>query len=149
MMKKTSVSRTRRFTYFQTLVLCHGKTRQNPLSNTVWRDKLTWFKDSSQYRTLDTLDSEPMEFEWNIFPGSTTVQLVDKVQEFMNKMGDPAQFKGRIIFTSLFKDIIWRSKDNEQEYESNANFVFFCARRYSPGRWSFFGLGSEKKCFST
>ena len=36
-------------------------------------------------------DGEPMEFEWNIFPGFTTLQLVDKVQEFMNKMGDPSQ----------------------------------------------------------
>ena len=31
------------------------------------------------------------------FPGFTTLQLVDKVQEFMNRMGDPAQFQGRIL----------------------------------------------------
>ena len=48
-------------------VLCLGKVNQNPQSNTVWEDKLTWFKSSSQYRTLDTIDGEPMEFEWNIF----------------------------------------------------------------------------------
>ena len=39
---------------------------ENPQSNTDWEDKLTWFKDSAQYRTLDTIDGEPMEFEWNI-----------------------------------------------------------------------------------
>ena len=27
---------------------------------------MSWFKISSQYRTLDTIDGEPMEFEWNI-----------------------------------------------------------------------------------
>ena len=30
-------------------------------------EQLGWFKDSSQYRILDTIDGEPMEFEWNIF----------------------------------------------------------------------------------
>ena len=48
-----------------------------------------------------------MEFEWNIFAGFTTLQLVDEVQKFTNKMSDPAQFQGRIIFMSMFNDIIW------------------------------------------
>ena len=76
-----------------------------------------------------------MEFEWNIFPGFTTLQLVDKVKEFMNKMGDPAQIQGRIIFMSMFNDISWGSQDNEQECESNANLVSISARRFPPGRW--------------
>ena len=48
---------------FSDFVLCLGKMHQNPQSNTVWEEKLTWFKSSSQYRTLDTIDGEPMEFE--------------------------------------------------------------------------------------
>ena len=36
---------------FSDSVLCLGKMHQNPESNTVWEDKLTWFKSSSQYRT--------------------------------------------------------------------------------------------------
>ena len=51
---------------FSDSVLCLGKMNQNPQSNTVWEDKLTWFKSSPQYRALDTIDGEPMEFEWNI-----------------------------------------------------------------------------------
>ena len=46
---------------FSDSVLCLGKTNQNPQLNTVWEDKLTWFKSSSQYRILDTVDGEPME----------------------------------------------------------------------------------------
>ena len=49
---------------FSDSVLCLGKVNQNPTSNAVWEEKLSWFKDSPQYRTLDTLDGEPMEFEW-------------------------------------------------------------------------------------
>ena len=48
---------------FSDSVLCFGKMHQNPQSNSVWEDKLSWFKDSPQYRTLDTIDGEPMEFE--------------------------------------------------------------------------------------
>ena len=88
-------------------VLSLGKMNQNPTSNNAWEQQLDWFKDSPQYRTLDTVDGEPMEFEWNIFPGFTTLQLVQEVQQFMNKMGEPEQFQGRIIFMSMFNDIIW------------------------------------------
>ena len=55
---------------FSDSVLCLGKVNQNPTSNTVWERQLNWFKDSSQYRTLDTIDGEPMEFEWTIFHDS-------------------------------------------------------------------------------
>ena len=130
-------------------MLCLGKMHQNPQSNTVWEDKLTWFKSSSQYRALDTIDGEPKELEWNIFPGVTTLQLCNKVQEILSKMGDPSQFKGRIIFMSMFNDFSWRTEDNEQECESNANLVSIYAKRLSPGRWSFLGPGSEKKWYST
>ena len=53
---------------FSDSVLCLGKVNQNQTSNTVWERELGWFKDSSQYRTLDTFDGEPMEFEWDNFP---------------------------------------------------------------------------------
>ena len=112
---------------FSDSVLCLGKVNQNPTSNTVWERQLEWFKNSPQNRTLDTIDGNPMEFEWNIFPGFTTLQLVDKVQEFMNKMGDPAQFQRRIIFMSMFNDIIWRIKDNEKG--------MYCKRRMCDFIW--------------
>ena len=41
---------------FPDSVLCHGKRSENPQSNIVWEHKLTWFKSSSQYRALDTID---------------------------------------------------------------------------------------------
>ena len=46
---------------FSDSVFSLGKMNQNPTSNTVWERQLKWFKDSSQYRTLDTIDGEPME----------------------------------------------------------------------------------------
>ena len=85
-MKKSSVSRTQKVYVFSDSELCLGKMNQNPTSNSAWQEKLSWFKSSSQYRTLDTIDVEQMEFEWNIFPGFTTLQLCNKVQKFMSEM---------------------------------------------------------------
>ena len=107
MMKKSSVSRMQRFMYFSDSVLCLGKMNQNPTSNAVWERQLGWFKGSSQCRTLDTIDGEPMEFEWNIFQGTTTLELVREVQKFLSKMGEPEQFQGRVILMSIFNDIKW------------------------------------------
>ena len=144
-----SLSNTKVF-IFSDSVLCLGKTNENPQSNYAWEDRLTWFKSSSEYRALDTIDSEPMEFEWNIFPGFTTLQLVREVQKFLSTMSiQPEDFTGRIIFMSMFNDISWGSKENEKGCELSAQLVSICARRFSPGKWSFLGRGSQKKWYST
>ena len=93
---------------FSDSVLCFGKVNENPQSNTVWEDRLSCFKSSPEYRTLDTIDGEPMEFEWNIFPGFTTLQLCTKVQELLSRLSVQSEnFTGRIIFMSMFNDISW------------------------------------------
>ena len=121
---------------------------ENPQSNYAWEDRLTWFKSSSEYRTLDIIDGEPMEFEWNIFPGFTTLQLCHKVQELLSRLSvTPEKFTERIIFMSMFNDISWGFKD-KKECESNAQLVSLYAKRFGSGQWSFFGLGSEKKWYS-
>ena len=50
---------------------------------------------------------------------------------------------------SMFNDISWRSKDNEQECELSDTVVSIYAKRISPGKWSFFVLRPEKKWYST
>ena len=78
----------------------------------------TWFKSSSRYSALDTIDGEPMEFEWNIFPGFTTLQLCHKVQELQLRLSVTLEkFTGRIIFMSMFNDISWDLK----KMNGNAN----------------------------
>ena len=125
---------------FSDSVLYLGKMSENPQSKIVWEDKLTWFTRSSHYRTWDTIDGGPMEFEWNIFPGFTTLQLCHKIQEFLSNMStEPKDFKRRIIFMSMFNNISWGSKDNKRECES------IYAKDLEEGQWSFVGLGSEEK----
>ena len=63
-------------------VFCLGKIHENSQSNTAWEQRLEWFKTTPEYRDLDRIDGEPMEFEWNMFPGFNTLQLSHKVQKF-------------------------------------------------------------------
>ena len=56
---------------------------ENALLNIVWEDK---FKSSSEYRALDTIDGEPLEFEWNIYPGFTTLQFSVKNERRTRKI---------------------------------------------------------------
>ena len=95
--------------------------------------------------TLDNIDGEPMEFEWNIFPGFTTLQLCHKVQELLSRLSvTPEKFTGRIIFMSMFNDISSESKDNKKECESNAQLVPLYAKRIGAGQWSFLDLDQRK-----
>ena len=144
-----SLQRTKVYV-FSDSVLCLGKMNENPQSNYAWEQRLEWFTSTQENRTLDRIDGEPMEFEWNISPGFKTLQFCIKVQEFMSKMSEkPEEFTGRIIFMSMFNDVSWGSEDNEQECELNSNFVSIFARIFSPGRWWFLVPGSEKKWYST
>ena len=119
-------------------VLCFGKMNENPQSHTVWENRLTWFKSSSEYRVMDRIDDEPMEFEWNIFPRFTTLQLCDKVQQFLSKMSEkPEKVTGRNIFMSMFNDISRGSKDNLKKCESNAQLVSLYAKKFGARQWSY------------
>ena len=57
----------------------------NPQSNSAWEEKVSWFKSSQVYRNFDRIDCEPIDFEWNICQKITTMQLCNKVHEFMIK----------------------------------------------------------------
>ena len=134
---------------FSDSVLCLGKMNENPQSKMSWEDRLTWFKSSQEYGALDSIDGEPMKFEWNIFPGFTTLQLSHKVQELLLRLSaTPAKFTGRFIFMSMFNDISWGSKDNKKECESNAQLVSLFTKRFGAGQRSFLGPGSENKWYS-
>ena len=130
---------------FSDSVLCLGKILENPESNDAWEQRLGWIKSSQNYRNFDRIDGEPMEFEWNIFPGFNTLQLSEEVKSLLYRLGEtPENFTGRILFMSMFNDISCGTKDNEEECLANARLVSLYARRFGKGQWSFIGPGSEK-----
>ena len=115
---------------FSDSVLCLGKIFENTQSNDAWEERLGWFKSSQGYRNFDRIDGEPMEFEWNILPGFSTLQLSEEVKILLLRLGEtPENFTGRIIFMSMFNDISCGSKDHEKECLANAQLVSLYAKK--------------------
>ena len=128
---------------FSDSVLCLGRVHQLPESNEAWKKRIEWIVTEKSDRDYDGINGEPTEFEWNIFPGFTTLQLCGKVTDLLSRLGEaPKTFTGRILFMSMFNDISCDKKDNEEECVANAKVVSILGI----GQWSIVGPGSEKKC---
>ena len=133
---------------FSDSVLCLGKVLQHPECNEAWKNRGAGVRAEKSYRDYDAVSGETTELEWNIFPGFTTLQLCDKISDFLSNMGQtPATFTGRILFMLMFNDIFCDRYDNKDECLRNANIVKTFAGRFGIGQWSFIGPGSEKKWY--
>ena len=134
---------------FSDSVLCLGKVLQHPECNEAWKNRVAGVRAEKSYRDYDAgISGETTEFEWNIFPGFTTLQLCDKVSNLLSSLGQtPESFTGRILFMSMFNDIFCDRYDNKDECLRNANIVKTYAGRFGIGQWSFIGPGSEKKWY--
>ena len=130
---------------FSDSVLCLGKVLQHPESNEAGKNRVAGIRSEKSYRDYDAINGESTEFEWNIFPGFTTLQLCDKISDLLSSLGQsPETFTRRILFVSMFNDISCDSYDNKDECLKNAESVKVLARRFGIGQWSFIGPGSEK-----
>ena len=133
---------------FSDSVLCLGKVLQHPECNQAWKDRVAGVRAEKNYSDFDDIKGESAEFEWNIFPGFTTLQLCDKINNLLSSLGQtPEAFTGRILFMSMFNDISCEGKDNKQQCLRNADFVKTFAKRFGICQWSFIGPGSEKKWY--
>ena len=131
-------------------MLCLGRVLQHPESNEAWKNRVAGVRAERSYRDYDAINGESTEFEWNIFPGFTTLQLCDKISDLLSSIGQtPETFTGRILFMSMFNDISCEMNGNKDECFKNASFVKVLARRFGIGQWSFIGPGSEKKWYSS
>ena len=109
---------------FSDSVLCLGKVLQHPESNEAWKNRVAGVRAERSYRDYDAINGESTEFEWNIFPGFTTLQLCDKISDLLSYLGQtPETFTGRILFMSMFNDISCDRNDNKDECLKNADYV--------------------------
>ena len=134
---------------FSDSVLCLKRVLQHPESNEAWKNRVAGIQSGKSHRDYDAVNGEPTEFEWNIFPGFTTLQLCGKVTDLLSDLGQtPETFAGIILFMSMFNDISCDRKGNKDACLANAGVVKVHARRFGVGQWSFIGPGSEKKWYS-
>ena len=91
---------------FSDSVLSLGKALQHPDSNEAWKNRVAGIQSEKSFRDYDAINGETTEFEWNIFPGFTTLQLCGKINDLLSDLGEtPETFTGKILFMSMFNDI--------------------------------------------
>ena len=116
----------------------------------AWKDNIKWYLEIHYLKELDRIDGELIEFEWINFRGFTTLGILTEIQKMMAELKcEPEQFQGRIIFTSMFNDITWRTPGHEEQCLANSINVATHANRFPFGCWSYLGLGCEKKWYGT
>ena len=129
-----NLQRTKVFV-FSDSVLCLGKVLQHPESNEAWKNRVAGVRAERNYSDFEDVSGEPMELEWNIFPGYNTLQLSEEVKRLLLRFDEtPENFTGRILFMSMFNNISCGSKDNEKECLANAKLVSLYARRFGKGQ---------------
>ena len=61
-------------------VLCLGKMHRHPEAVVKRKEQLQCFQNSNEHKELFGIDGELFEFEWNIFPGHSTVETLEELQ---------------------------------------------------------------------
>ena len=129
-MKQSSIFKAQVYV-FSDSVLCLGRVLQHPESNEAWKNRIAGVRSEKSYRDYDAINGESTEFEWNIFPGFTTLQLCGKINDLLSDLGQtPETLTGIILFMSNFNDISCDRKSNKDECLANAESVKTFARRF-------------------
>ena len=84
----------------------------------TWKSTVKWYSKNNHFKDMNRIDGMPTEFEWKIFPGITTLCLLEKIQDLMKDLQcEPEQFNDKIIFMSMYNDIAWGEKGNTERCE--------------------------------
>ena len=128
---------------FADSVLCLGKMGPDPVE--FWKKQIQLYSENDYFIELNRMDGQLVDS-----PGFTTVRILNEIQQMMGKLQcEPENCTGRIIFMSMFNDIVWDAKGNDEQCVNNSKTIKEYAERFPRGHWSFLGLGSEKKWYGT
>ena len=113
-----------------------------------WKRQIKWYSQNNHIKELNRIDGMPTEFEWKIFPGFTTLGLLEQIQKLMEDLKCELTHSESKI--SMYNDIAWdEKKRNQERCEHNSLTVADYARKFPRDHWSFLGPGSEKKWFGS
>ena len=85
----------------------------------TWKSKIKWHSDNNHFKDMNRIDGRPTEFEWTIFPGITTLGLLEKIQSQMRDLKcEPEHFQDRIIFMSMYNDTECGAEGNPERCDT-------------------------------
>ena len=71
----------RKHRYMSNLIQSCLGTMSHPSEAIVkWKEQIQYFRQFNEYAELSGIDGEPIEFEWNIFPGFTSIEILRAIQ---------------------------------------------------------------------
>ena len=102
------------YVFADSILFVGGKCLEHPRSGVIWEKLIACFVTSQEHHKLHNI-TELVVFEWKKFPGHTTMQLLQEIQTMMENEIHvlPSNFKSRIVFMSMYIDIDWTQKNNE------------------------------------
>ena len=137
-MKQSSIFKAQKSMSSRILCCASEGSLQHPDSNEAWKNRITEIQSGKSYKDYDAINGGSTEFEWNIFPRFTTLQLCGKINDLLSNLGQTTEtFTKRILFMSMFNDISCDRKGNKDECLANAGVVKVLAKRFGIGQWSF------------
>ena len=162
-MKESSIFKARTFTFFSDSVLCLGRFHQHPNANESWKNRLKWIATDERYRDYDGISGEPTRFQWNIFPGLTTLQLYGKVSDLLHRLRENQKISQEQFYSFRCSTaFLVTRKTIKQKYSENAKVrnckeiwyrtIVICWSRFREevvfyGRDQEFGIISRKRCW--
>ena len=101
-MKQSSVSNAHKS--MSSRILCCASER-------LFKNRVAGARSEKSNKDYDAINGESTEFEWNIFPEFTTLQLCDKINDLLSYLGQtPESFTGRTLLMSMFNWHLLRQK---------------------------------------
>ena len=68
---------------FTDSVLCMDEMGDYP--NAAWMNKIYWNSENNHFKELNRFDDMQTEFEWKILSGFTTLEILEKIQKYIQK----------------------------------------------------------------
>ena len=97
-------------------VSCLVKMNDSKDAIIKWEGQVGEFKMSLSYKELLGIDGELIEFEWNMFPGFSSLQMLQEIWNDLRKLNIELEiFTDRTIFMSMSNDIDWTSKGIDED----------------------------------
>ena len=86
LLKEQAIKWTKARVYvYSDSVLCLGKHHGPEDAIRRWNDQVSTLKMCPTFRELQGLDGNPMDFEWNIFPGAKALDILHKTSRLTRK----------------------------------------------------------------
>ena len=140
-MKQSSIFKEQKSMSSRILCCASGGSFNIRIPTKLGRNLIAGVQSGRSYRDYDGINGEPTEFEWNIFPAFTTLQLCGKINDLLSDLGEaPETFTGRILCMSMFNDISCDRKGNKEECSGKCQSrQSYLQRNLVLDKWSFIG----------